>query len=136
MEELNISSAEVHPLVLYRNHLEFNGYRVEESDEELLCLHSRKPNLLLKPVSDRGVLVSTVYTFNDEVSRIDTLEYVNQLNAAFIFMKAFVDEDNSLILDTFFEGGYDRTNFSILLDNIEYDMTSFRSNPLTQEYLE
>lgn len=136
MEDLNISNAEVHPLVLYRNHLEFNGYRVQESDSELICIHSRKPNLIVKPISDRGVLVSTLYTFNEDISRIEVLEYTNQLNSEFIFMKAFVDEENNLIMDTFFEGEYDRTNFSILLDNIEYDMANFRDNPSTKEYLE
>lgn len=135
-DELNLSSSTAHPLALYRNHLEFNGYKVEEVDDELICRHSRKPNLIIRPISDRGVLVSTIYTFEAELGRLDILEYINDLNADFVFMKAFIDDDNSLIIETFFEGDYDRTNFSILLDNVEYDIGILYQHELTQGYLQ
>lgn len=54
-------------------------------------------------------------------------------------MKAYIDEgeeENDLIMETFFEGNYDRTNFSLLLENIEYDMNIFTQNELTQQYLQ
>ena len=135
MSEISISEATSHPLAKYRNHLEFNGYRVEEIGELLYCRHSRKSNLILKEIIERGVLVSLVYTFQPNLNRFDVLEYLNHLNAHLIFMKAYMDQDSDLILETFFEGDYDRTNFSILLDNIEYDMRTLIENNQTPIYL-
>ncbi len=136
MPDVNITDSVAHPLARYRNHLEFNGYHIEEDDEVILCRHSRKPNLMLKAVSDRGVLISTIYGCKSNVKRINLLEYMNTLNSEFVFMKAYVDEENTLMMETFLEGTYDRTNFSLLLDNIEHDMGTFGENEFTQEYLE
>jgi len=140
MSEMSISENTAHPLVLYRNHLEFNGYRAEENGELLFCRHPRKINLLLRPVPDRGVLVSTMYGLKDELTRMEMLEYANQLNTSFIFMKAYIDAEEdgsgvSLMLETFFEGEYDRTNFSILLDNIEADIGYLYRHESTEAYL-
>lgn len=134
MSELGISDSTAHPLAYYRNHLEFLGYRVEEGDDEIVGRHTRKPNLMVRPISDRGVLVSTVYSFKTSFSRLETLEYVNTLNSTLMFMKAYVDEDDDLVMETFFEGQYDRSNFSILLDNIDYDTRIFLELELTQVY--
>lgn len=139
MNEIQLHDKISHPLTRYRNHIEFAGYRVEEDEESLFGRHPRKPNLILKPVTERGVLVSTMYSFKRSIARIDILEYINQLNASFLFMKAFLDDDDDaydLVLDTFFEGEYDRTNFSILLENIDYDMNSLRNHKLSRDYLE
>ena len=135
MTDMSLGEDTAHPLALYRNHMEFNGYRVEEGEETLFCHHPRKPNLILKPIGDRGVLVSAIYSCADGIARINALEYVNDLNRDFLFMKAFIDTDHDLILETFFEGDYDRTNFSILLENIEYDMNILRRNELTERFL-
>ncbi|ERT04778.1 bacterial sensory transduction regulator family protein [Lyngbya aestuarii BL J] len=135
MSDLDLNEATSHPLAKYRNHLEFYGYRIEEIEDRLYCRHSRKSNLILNAISDRGVLISIVYSFEPDFERLDMLEYVNELNLYFTFMKAYLDEDGDLILETFFEGEYDRTNFSILLDNIEYDTEILLENELTQEYL-
>ena len=135
MSDLDLNEATSHPLAKYRNHLEFYGYRVQEIENRLYCRHTRKSNLILNPISDRGVLISIVYSFEPELERLEILEYVNELNGYFTFMKAYIDEENDLILETFFEGEYDRTNFSILLDNIEYDTEILMKNEWTQDYL-
>ncbi|MEB3282879.1 MAG: YbjN domain-containing protein [Lyngbya sp.] len=135
MSDLGLNEATSHPLAKYRNHLEFYGYRVEEIEDRLYCRHTRKSNLILNPISDRGVLISIVYSFEPDLDRLEILEYVNELNGYFSFMKAYIDEDNDLILETFFEGEYDRKNFSILLDNIEYDTDILLQNEWTQDYL-
>ncbi|MGI0484832.1 YbjN domain-containing protein [Pantanalinema rosaneae CENA516] len=136
MQDLNLSEAVAHPLARYRNHLEFNGYVVEEGDGVILCRHPRKPNLIVTDFDSRGVSVATVYNCDPDVKRLHLLEYLNELNAEFLFMKAYVDEENCLLLETFFEGAYDRTNFSILLENIEYDMARFFEHKLTEAYVE
>ncbi|MBL1175005.1 hypothetical protein [Pantanalinema sp. GBBB05] len=136
MQDINISEAVAHPLALYRNHLEFNGYSVEEREGVILCRHPRKPNLIVTDFASRGVSVATVYNCDPTVKRLHLLEYLNELNTEFVFMKAYVDEENSLMLETFFEGDYDRTNFSILLENIEYDIAQFFGHKLTEAYLE
>ncbi len=136
MENLNLDSTAVHPLVLYRNHLEFHGYRVEESDQSLTCRHPRKTTLFLNQISSRGVNVRTAYSLNPSIDRVNVLEYINHLNAELLFLKAWLYESDTLFLDTFSEGSYDRTTFSTLLDNFEFDMEIFWSDPLTDNYLE
>jgi hypothetical protein len=141
MSDLGISDVLAHPLTKYRNHLEYSGYHIDEEDEVLLCRHPRKSNLILRQIPHRGVLVSTFYAFESSIRRVEILEYVNQLNSEFLFLKAYLDEDNddderSLIMETFFEGEYDRSNFSLLLENLEYDISVFSQNMLTPEFLQ
>lgn len=135
MHDLNIDNAVAHPLARYRNHLEFHGYHVEEEENIILGRHSRKPNLIIEAVTDRGVLVGTVYALNPKINRVQLLEYINQLNSNFLFMKAYTDDKDGFTMETFLEGGYDRTNFSLLLDNIDYDLQILYSHELTEEYL-
>ena len=136
MPDISITDLVAHPLARYRNHLEFHGYHIEEDDNVILCRHSSKTNLMLKAVSDRGVLISTIYSCKSNIKRINLLEYMNTLNYEFVFMKAYVNEENALMMETFLEGIYDRTNFSLLLDNIEHDMGTFGGNEFTEQYLE
>lgn len=136
MSEINISDSLAHPLVRYRNHLEFNGYQVEEEDELLLCRHPRKHGLIVKQIQNRGVLIRILYSCDLNIHRVNLLEYVNELNLLFMFMKVYIDNlGNNLYMETFCEGEYDRTNFSIILDNIEYDMEMFFNHHQTREYL-
>jgi hypothetical protein len=132
----NFSEEVSHPLAKFRNHLEFNGYSVDEVGDRLFGRHPRKPNLSIKPIEDRGALVSVFYSFQENIRRYELLEYLNDLNSQLVFMKAFLDEENDLIMETFFEGEYDRMNFSILLENIEHDMKVLYYHDLTEDYLE
>jgi hypothetical protein len=125
-----------HPLAKYKNHLEFNGYSVEEVGDQLFGHHPRKPNLSIKPIEDRGALVSVIYSFQEGLRRYELLEYLNDLNSQFVFMKAFIDEENDLVMETFFEGEYSRINFSILLENIEHDMQILYEHDLTENYVQ
>lgn len=127
-----------HPLVRYRNHLEFHGYHVEEEDDDsLYCRHprNRKKSLFVYNYS-LGVSITIFYFFKTEVMRTDLLEYVNELNSEFMYMKGYIDWEDTLILQIFFNGDYDRRKFSILLDNIEDDISVLDKNKLTKEYLE
>ncbi len=135
MEDLDLQNTVTHSLVKYRNHLEFAGYKIKDEEEDcLIGLHPRKTNLYLEKIGERGVLVSTVYDIKDNVGRTSLLEFINTLNAEFLFMKAYLN-DEELIIETFFEGDYDRTNFSILLENIDSDMNVFFGHQLTEEYI-
>ncbi len=40
------------------------------------------------------------------------------------------------MIETFLKSVYERTNFSLLIDNIEYDMGTFGENELSEQYLE
>jgi hypothetical protein len=131
------SESVAHSLALYRNHLEFYGYQVEEEEEDILfCRHRRKPNLILRAIDQRGVLVSTIYGLQDQ-PRLELLEWVNALNADFIFLKAWIDwEESSLQLETFSEGEYNRSNFALLLDNVEYDLQRLFHDDNAPRYLQ
>jgi hypothetical protein len=137
MQDVDLESAVAHPLAKYRNHLEFNGYRIEDEGEDwLFSRHPRKVNLSLKKIGERGVLVSTLYGVKENVERTSLLEFNNTLNAELLFMKVYLDSEGLLRIETFFEGDYDRTNFSILLENIDFDMNMFFEHDLTRAYLQ
>ncbi len=137
MQDIDLQNAVAHCLAKYRNHLEFTGYKIEDEGEDwLFSRHPRKANLWLKKVGDRGILVSTMYGVKENVKRTNFLEFINSLNAEFLFMKAYLNDEGLLRLETFFEGDYDRTNFSILLENIEFDMNIFLENQLLEAYLQ
>ena len=137
MQNVDLESAVAHPLAKYRNHLEFTGYKVEDENEDwLISRHPRKVDLLLKKIGDRGVLVSTLYSVKESVKRTSLLEFTNTLNAEFLFMKSYLTDEGLMRLETFFEGDYDRTNFSILLENIDFDTNTFFEHDLTEAYLE
>ena len=87
-------------------------------------------------MGDRGVLVSANYGVKGNTKRTSFLEFTNSLNAEFLFMKAYLNDEGLMRLETFFEGDYDRTNFSILLENIDFDMNIFFGNDLTEVYIE
>ena len=136
MQNIDIQNTSAHSLIKYRNHLEFNGYKIEdEEDDYLISLHPRKVNLMLRRIEDRGVLVSTFYSIKENINRMDILEFINILNGELFFIKTYIT-DEGLILETFFEGDYDRTNFSILLENIDFDMTTFFEHDLTKIYMQ
>lgn len=124
----------VHPLDRYRNHLEFLGYTIEEdSDASIFAKHHRKENLwILKFASDIGILARITYAFPPRFNLNPSPLYVyaNDLNIQFYFMKAcvleFADGGYFIRLESFLEGGYDRRNFSIFLDNLERDLGIFR----------
>ncbi|AFZ25729.1 hypothetical protein Cylst_3593 [Cylindrospermum stagnale PCC 7417] len=137
MTDINISDSVAHPLVKYRNHMEFNGYHVEEDGEVLICRHPRKQNISIKSVIGRGVLIRTFFYCQPNMPRIDVLEYVNDLNTDFVFMKAYLTIDSEKIyIETFCEGEYDKTVFSILLENIESDREIFNNHQRTLEFLQ
>lgn len=137
MQDVDLQSAVAHSLAKYRNHLEFSGYKVDDEEEDwLLSRHPRKVNLYLKKIADRGVLVSTFYTVKENVKRTSLLEFTNALNAEFLFVKAYLTEEGQMRIETFFEGEYDRTNFSILLENIDFDLSTFLEHDLTESYLQ
>lgn len=136
MPDINIQGSVAHTLAKYRNHLEFTGYNVEDVGEDaIFSRHPRKPNLWLKQVGDRGVLVSILYNAKENVRRSNFLEFLNALNAEFLFMKAYLNDEGTLRLETFFEGDYDRTNFSILIENIDFDMNVLFNHELLEVYV-
>ncbi len=137
MHNIDLPNAVAHPLAKYRNHLEFTGYKIEDEKEDwLFSRHPRKADLALKKIGDRGVLVSTLFRVKENLKRTSLLEFTNALNADFLFMKTYLTDEGSMRLETFFEGDYDRTNFSILLENIDFDINLFFEHDLTSTYVE
>ncbi len=137
MPDINFQGTVAHCLAKYRNHLEFTGYKIEEAGES--CLfghHPRKANLWLTRIGERGVLVNTAYGVKENIKRASVLEFINSLNAEFLFMKAYLNDKGLMRVETFSEGEYDRINFSILLENIDFDINTFSENELTEFYIQ
>lgn len=126
-----------HPLAKYCNHLEFNGYRVEERDNSLDCDHHSKPCFFVDYYPNtKQISIYYAYDFKSNIQRESLLEYVNDLNSKFKAMKAYIDENNLLVTEIFLEDDYDRTKFSILLEKIQNDIIKiFWQHELTPEYL-
>lgn len=135
MPNIEINDNVAHPLALFRNHLEFHGYRVQEDQELIFCRHQRKHNLVIRNVPERGVLISTMYNINEAIKRIELLEFLNRINSELFFSKAYADEENTFVVETFFEGNYDRNNFTLILDNLETDLSFIMEDPETQKVL-
>jgi len=137
MSDIEDDSSTAHPLVKFINHLEFARYKAQEQGEDwVLTTHPTKPNLFLKQIESRGVLVGITYGAKQNVSRIELLEFINMMNSELLFMKVYCSDEELICLETFFEGDYDRTNFSILLENIEFDMQLFLSHELSESCVE
>ncbi len=130
-----------HILEYYKNHCEFLGYSVEVLDEFCIaCRHLRKDCLRLFSLEkSAGVMAQIVYAFPEKFSRdlIPLYMYVNELNSYFLFMKAHIvtSENNSpiIILNSVLEGEYSRQSFANFMDNIDYEMTQFKSYPKTRD---
>lgn len=136
MEDV-ITEATTHPLVYYRNQLEFNGYRVEEDGTGIIARHPRKAPIQIRPLASRGgVLAAVFYTPYPTVERTQLLEYANDLNTDFVSLKAYLTEAHTLFMEAFLEGEYDKTNFSVFLENIDKDMVFFWQHELTLTYLQ
>lgn len=130
-----------HALEHYKNHCEFSGYSVEETDEfSIFCRHSRKDFFTLILLGQNvGVLAQIMYVtperFQDNL--IPLYVYANELNSLFSFMKIYIHKyENELpimILNSVLEGEYSRKNFAIFLDNIDCDMRKFHSYTKTHD---
>lgn len=136
MHNINLDTV-VHPLAKYRNHLEFNGYRVEESDDSLYCDHHSKPAFCVEYYPNtKEIRIYSAHDFKSNIQREPLLEYVNDLNSAFKVMRAYIYADG-LVIEIFLEDDYDRMKFSIFLEKIQNDIIKiFWQHELTHEYVE
>lgn len=130
-----------HFLEYYKNHCEFLGYSVEVVDEFCIaCRHPRRDSLRLFSLNNyAGIMAQIVYVFPEKFQNdlLTLYMYVNELNSYFLFMKAYIStSENNLpiiILNSVLEGGYSRQSFAIFMDNIDYEMTNFKSYPKTRD---
>lgn len=135
----------VHVLEHYKNHCRFLGYSIEEMDESsIMCRHPRKDSIQVDHLKHcAGVSVNLIQRFPKyaEYNFPLLFEYVNHLNSQFIFLKAFVlDEDDGLPpmihLSSVCEGEYNQKIFSIFMDNFECDFEVYKYHPKTIELWE
>lgn len=133
--------ATTHALDYYKNHCEFLGYSVEESDEFIIdCYHPRKDffRLILLEKST-SIMAQVVYVFPEKFQNdlIPLYMYANELNRSFLFMKAYISTSEEkppiIVLTSVLEGEYSRKSFAIFMDNLDQDMTKFHSYPKTRD---
>ena len=124
-------------LELEKNHAQFFGYRVEEIQSNLITLTPASSNRmtwwwLIK--RGHGVLARRGYCpYNGQISRQDCLEFCNKINvrSELITAKLEKDEDGkeNIFIESFLEGQYSRSTFSIFLERINQEFYE----ALTQE---
>jgi hypothetical protein len=130
------SLATTHALEHYKNHCEFLGYSVQETDEySIFCRHPRKDAVsLIVLTRSAGILAQTFYTLpNRSHSNLPKLyEFSNDLNRAFTFVKSCINTSDdfppSLYLSSVYEGEYSRSAFSTFLENFNEDLVTMRSH--------
>jgi hypothetical protein len=108
-------------------HLSFLGYDVSQDDERLIAKHAKNQNLIIRKLSG-GLLLTSHYSANakGKQHRTELLNLVNQLNEKSIAARYYIDSDLDLIIERYYQGGYDKTNFGLFLDTLNDDQKTFQ----------
>ncbi len=108
-------------------HLSFLGYDVSQDNERLIAKHAKNQNLIIRKLSG-GLLLTSHYSANakGKQHRTELLNLVNQLNEKSIAARYYIDSDFDLIIERYYQGGYDKTNFGLFLDTLNDDQKTFQ----------
>jgi phage gp46-like protein len=104
------------------SHLQFLGYDVSKEEKFIRARHSKKPNLIVRVFSD-GALHTSIWGTSDYAkgNRLALLEYVNALNQGAAIARYYADKDIDLIVESWYSGDYDRTNYARFLELCDSD---------------
>jgi hypothetical protein len=118
------------------NHLQFLGYDVVKEEKIIRAKHPKKPNMAARVFSD-GVLHTSYWGTNDYAkrNRQGLLEYLNGLNLGASVARYYVDKDNDLVIESWYMGGYERTNYGRFLELCDGDFEKFLKVAETESYL-
>jgi hypothetical protein len=99
-------------------HLEFLGYTVSRSDEQLTARHGRHADVVLKRYAG-GILVSAYYVANDygRRNRDELVRLANEFNREAVAARYYVDGDGDLVIEAYYPGNYRKDSFGLFLEN-------------------
>lgn len=118
------------------NHLQFLGYEVKQEESYVRARHPQKPNILVK-VMTGGILHTSIWGSSDDAKRNRQafLEWINQLNQGAQVVRYYADKDVDLIVEGWYTGGYDRTNYGRYLELSDLDFQRFVKTPETNRFI-
>ncbi|MBN1423440.1 hypothetical protein JXA88_02685 [Candidatus Fermentibacteria bacterium] len=103
-------------------HLEFFGYEVTPTDEVLRAVHASNLNIAVKAHRGGMLLLSFLGSKTPaEENRAQLLEFANDLNVNASVSRSYIDKDGDLALEAWFPGTYDKTRFSLFLEEWHRD---------------
>ncbi|HEX2255159.1 MAG TPA: hypothetical protein VHG92_00415 [Afifellaceae bacterium] len=114
----------------YKNHLEFLGYTVEESDGQMVARHSSNFNVILKALRG-GMLLTSFFTSADE-AKTETASFhnvINGLNARAVSVRYYADSDVDLVAEAWYPGAYDRERFGLQINEFNSDLSKLPELP-------
>ncbi len=103
-------------------HLEFQGYEVEEGENNFRATHERYLNFLFKEF--RGGVLITIMFAGSEYAKdnlSDFKEIVNEINARAGVARAYVDGDGDFMMEGYFPLPYNRAAFASFLEVLHAD---------------
>ena len=119
-----------------QEHLEFLGYEVESSEENVLVARRPDRYVLVCHTFQDGTVVETLFPAADAPGdRSDFLTLVNRLNIDLSLTKVFVLDDGGLGLRAVFVGEYDRARFTRFLEAFDGDCARFSQNDSLTTFL-
>ena len=124
-----------------KNHAQFLGYKVEEIDSNILSLTPENADRLWwwwLVRRDHGVLARRIMNpAAPGASRIDMLEFVNAVNclceAVCITLEVGKNGETQIFAQSFLEGQYNRSNFTIFMERINQELSTAVSNETVLE---
>lgn len=115
------------------NHLEFNGFEINDPEEleegkhiRILAKHKNKSNLMIT-FTDVGMMTFlSLYKINKEKVEeklLEALTVINKMNAAALICSySLTDENDRLLCSSWYPGEYSKKSFSDFLEIYEKDI--------------
>lgn len=124
-----------------KNHAQFLGYKTEEIDSNILSLTPENTERLWwwwLVKRDHGVLARRIMSpARPGAPRSDILEFVNAINclceAVCVTLECNKNGEQQMFAQSFLEGQYNRSNFTIFMDRINHELSAAVTNDAVLE---
>lgn len=119
-----------------KNHAQFLGYKADEIESNILSLMPENADRLWwwwLVKRDHGVLARRIMNpARSDAARSDILEFVNAINclceAVCITLEVNKNGEQQIFAQSFLEGQYNRSNFTIFMDRINHELSNATTN--------
>jgi hypothetical protein len=121
----------------YKNHLEFLGYTVTETEKALLAKHPQNFNIYVRAYQG-GILINSIFGTSPKgkKDRIGLLTFLNDMNRGSVAARYYVDKEDDVIIEGWYPGAYDKARFSLFLDKYNLISQQMRDSPIAKTLLE
>jgi hypothetical protein len=105
-----------------KQHLEFLGYEVRATKEQLTARHTRRWNCFVRPAW-QGVTVGAIFATSDYAKENpgEFFEFLNRLNCSAEVTRFFADRELTMVMEAWWPAVYERVPFGRFLDYWDAD---------------